>query len=128
VPLVEITLIRGKSRQYVRAIADGVQRALHEAYTAPIDDRFPVIRQCARDDLIYDPSYLGVRRTDDIVFVHVIAGDWRDTAAKKAFYQRVADLLAEHPGVRREDVQIVISSNTRDEWSLGGGVASYVKD
>jgi phenylpyruvate tautomerase PptA (4-oxalocrotonate tautomerase family) len=125
-PLVEIALIRGKSAEYVRAIADGVHRALHEAYQAPVADRFQLIRQCSPDELIYDPDYLGVHRTDDVVFVHITAGDWRDTSTKRAFYQRVVQLLAENPGVRPEDVQIVISPNGRDDWSLGRGVTSYL--
>lgn len=127
-PLVEIALREGKSREYVRAIADGVHRALVESYQVPAADRFQLIRQCSPDELIYDPDYLGVHRTDDVVFVHVVAGNWRDTATKRAFYKRTVDILAERPGVRPEDVQIVISSNERDDWSLGAGSASYLKD
>jgi phenylpyruvate tautomerase PptA (4-oxalocrotonate tautomerase family) len=60
--------------------------------------------------------------------VHIVAGKWRDTATKRAFYQRVVDLLAEKPGVRPEDVQIILSLNDREDWSFGKGLASYVKD
>jgi hypothetical protein len=31
-PLVHISLRKGKSRDYIRSIADGVHRALHEAF------------------------------------------------------------------------------------------------
>ena len=30
-------------------------------------------------------------------------------------------------GLRREDVQIILTPNQRDEWSFGNGVAQYVK-
>jgi len=125
-PLVRISLIKGKPPAYIRAVADGVHRALHEAYNAPTDDRFELIEPREAGELIYDSDYLGVRRTDDIIFVHVIAGNWRDNPTKQAFYRRVVELLADDPGVRPQDVQIVISSNERADWSLGNGVASYI--
>jgi phenylpyruvate tautomerase PptA (4-oxalocrotonate tautomerase family) len=127
-PLVNISLLKGKSKDHIRAIADGVHAALIEAYKIPPDDRFQLVHQFDRDDFIYDADYLGVHRSDDVVFIHIVAGNWRDTAAKKALYQGIADRLADKPGLRREDVQVVISPNGRDEWSFGNGLASYVKD
>jgi phenylpyruvate tautomerase PptA (4-oxalocrotonate tautomerase family) len=127
-PLVHISLRKGKSRDYIRSIADGVHRALHEAFQVPPDDRFQLIHQFEPEDLIYDANYLGIQRSEDVVFVHIVAGKWRDTATKKAFYKRVVDLLAEKPGVRPEDVQIILSLNDREDWSFGKGLASYVKD
>jgi phenylpyruvate tautomerase PptA (4-oxalocrotonate tautomerase family) len=78
--------------------------------------------------MIYDPSYLDVHRTDDIVLIHIVAGRWRDTATKKSLYQRVVELLTEEPGLRREDVQIILSPNDRDDWSFGNGVGSYLTE
>jgi phenylpyruvate tautomerase PptA (4-oxalocrotonate tautomerase family) len=126
-PLVHISLLAGKPPAYIRAIADGVHRALHEVYSVPPDDRFQLIRQCQPGELIYDPDYLGIHRTDDIVIIHIVAGKWRDTPTKQALYKRVVELLAEKPGLRPEDVQIVLSPNDRDDWSFGNGLASYVK-
>ena len=126
-PLVNIALLKGKSREHIRAIADGVHAALQEAYKVPPQDQFQLIRQYDRDDFIYNPGYLGIHRTDDVVFIHIIAGNWRDTATKQALYKGIADRLTQNPGLRREDVQIIITANERDEWSFGNGVASYVK-
>lgn len=127
-PFIRISLLKGKSPQYIRAISDGVHRALMDAYNAPADDRFQVIDQHERDQFIYDADYLGIHRTDDLVFIHIIAGNWRDTATKKALYKAIADRLSENPGLRREDVLVFLTSNQRDEWSFGNGIASYVKD
>jgi hypothetical protein len=41
----------------------------------------------------YDPGYLGIERTDGIVFVQVFLSAGRSTEQKKAFYARVASLL-----------------------------------
>ena len=64
--------------------------------------------------------------TDDLMIVHVVAGHWRDTAAKQALYAAMADKLAVSPGLRREDVQVIITSNDLPDWSFGNGLASHV--
>jgi hypothetical protein len=126
-PLVRISLFQGRTAEDIRAIADGVHSALVEAYGVPHDDRFQIIDQRGRDEIIYSDSYLGIERTDGIVIVHVIASNWRGTAQKLAFYRAVVDRLAADPGVRREDVQIVISPNDKPDWSFGNAIAPYVE-
>jgi hypothetical protein len=63
-----------------------------------------------------------------VVFVHIIAGKWRDTAAKKQLYRRIAEILSHKPGLRTEDVLIALTLNDRDDWSFGRGEAPYVKE
>lgn len=125
-PLTRISLLKGRSPAAVRAIADGVQAALVEAYAAPADDRFQIVEQREPGEIIYDPAYLDIERTDDIVIIQITAGHWRDTAAKRALYRAIVDRLAADPGVRREDVQVVITSNDHADWSFGNGIASYL--
>lgn len=127
-PLVRVSLLKGKSREHIRAISDGVHRGLVSAYGVPADDKFQLIDQLEPGDLVYDADYLGIHRTDDVVFIHIVAGNWRDIAKKKALFKAIADNLAAAPGLRPEDVIIVLSPNGRDEWSFGNGLASYVSD
>jgi phenylpyruvate tautomerase PptA (4-oxalocrotonate tautomerase family) len=127
-PLVRISLLKGKSADQLRAISDGVHQALVVAYGIPVDDRFHLIHQHEPHEFIYDADYLGVHRSEDVVIIHIVAGNWRDTTKKKALYAAIAAHLADRPGLRPEDVQVVLSSNERDEWSFGNGVASYVPD
>jgi phenylpyruvate tautomerase PptA (4-oxalocrotonate tautomerase family) len=42
---------------------------------------------------------------------------------KAALYRRLADLLAQSPGLRPEDVMIVISTSAPEDWSFGNGIA-----
>jgi phenylpyruvate tautomerase PptA (4-oxalocrotonate tautomerase family) len=127
-PLVRISLLKGRSQSQLRAIADCVHEALVDTYNVPPKDRFQLIEQRDPSELIYDSSYLDIERTDDIVLVHIIAGRWRDTATKKALYRAVAARLSAVAGMRPQDVQVVISSNDKDDWSFGNGLASYVPD
>ncbi|MBL6082365.1 tautomerase family protein [Belnapia sp. T18] len=129
-PLVNIALIKGKSRAHIAAISDGIQRGLVEAFATPALDRFQLVHQLAREDFIYDPNYLNIRRTDDLVIIHIVHSDWRDATQKKALYRAIVDNLVEAPGLRPEDVIIVLSPNGRsgEDWSFGRGLASYLKD
>lgn len=127
-PLVRISILKGRSPAQVRAIADGVHRALVDTFDTPREDRFQLIQQHEPGDLIYSTSYLDIQRSDDIVMIHIVASKTRSTSTKQAFYKAVADNLARDPGVRPEDVQIILSPNEREDWSFGNGLASYVKE
>lgn len=124
-PLVRITLLKGRPPEAIRAIADGVHAALMDTYSVPAEDRFQIIEQREPGDLIYSSSYLGIERTDQIVLIHIVASDWRDVTAKRALYRGIADRLAADPGVRPQDVQVIISPNDKADWSFGNGIASY---
>ncbi len=127
-PFVRISLLKGRTPVQLRAIADGVHTALVETYSVPPDDRFQVIDQYEKDLFFYDPGFLGVERTDDVVFIHILANRWRDTATRQALYRAIADQLTARPGMRREDIQVFISNNDKHDWSFGNGVASYVPE
>lgn len=74
-PLVRISLLKGKSREHVRAIADSVHQGLIDAYKIPPDDRFQLIDQHDPEDFIFDAGYLGIHRSSDVVFIHLVAGN-----------------------------------------------------
>jgi phenylpyruvate tautomerase PptA (4-oxalocrotonate tautomerase family) len=124
-PLVHISLLKGKPPAYVRAIADGVHQALVEAFETPADDHFQIVQQLEPEALIFSPDYLDIERTRDIVVVQIVASETRTTATKQNFYKVLASNLARNPGVRIQDVQVILSPNEREDWSFGNGVASY---
>lgn len=70
-PLVRISLRRGRPAAYRRALGEGVHRAMVEAINVPPLDRFQVISEYSTDDLAYDPAYLDIQRTDHVVFIQI---------------------------------------------------------
>lgn len=125
-PLARISLLKGRSPETLRAIADGVHAALVDVYSVPAEDRFQIIEQRDPGEIIYSSTYLGIERTDDLIIIHLVAGHWRDEAAKRALYRSIAEKLTANPGLRPEDIQVVITSNDKPDWSFGNGVASYL--
>jgi phenylpyruvate tautomerase PptA (4-oxalocrotonate tautomerase family) len=124
-PFVQISLLKGKSREHCRAIADGVHEALVETYDVPPDDRFQVINEYDPEALIFDEDYRGIHRSPDVVFIHITASNTRDLPKKRALFKAIADRLEVRPSLRRQDVQVIIASNAREDWSFGDGVATY---
>lgn len=77
--------------------------------------------------LVFDLHYQCGPRSDDFMLISITAGRVRDTATKKAFYKRLVELLADAPGIRQEDVMVVITTTQADEWSFGAGEATMVQ-
>ena len=126
-PLVRISLQEGKSEQYRRAVADGVHQAMVEALDAPPQDRFQIVTQHTGNDLIYDPTYLGVDRSDNIVVVQITLSAGRKPGQKRKLFQRMAEILAKNPGLRPQDLMINLVETAWENWSFGKGEAQYTK-
>jgi phenylpyruvate tautomerase PptA (4-oxalocrotonate tautomerase family) len=124
-PLVRIDLRQGKTPEYRGKIGDMVYRAMRETINMPENDRFQVIADHPAEGLIYDPSYLSIQRTDDIVFIQITLNAGRTLEQKKALYAKVVELLAIEPGIRPEDVFINLVECAKENWSFGNGLASY---
>ena len=125
-PLVRISLQRGKPLQYRRAVADGVHRALVEGIGVPAKDRFQIISEHEAENLIYDREYFDVARSDNTIFIQVSLRRGRPEGVKQDFYRRVVANLQADPGVRPEDVAIVLTENGDADWSFGKGEAQLL--
>ena len=124
-PLVRISLREGKPETYRRALADGIHRAMVDAINVPPLDRFQVITEHLAESLIYDPAYLGIVRSDDVVFVQITLNAGRSMEQKRALYSRMAELLQASPGLRPQDLLISLVEVSRENWSFGDGQAQY---
>jgi len=124
-PLVRISLREGKSEEYKKALADGVHRAMVEAIDAPEQDRFQIITEHAAGDLIYDPTYLQLRRADDIVIVQITLSYGRKPGQKRKLFRRMSEILAENPGLRPHDLMVNLVEVAWENWSFGNGEAQY---
>ena len=98
-----------------------VYDAVVEVLKAPKDDRFQVITEHPPQDFIFDPSFLGIQRSKDCVFIQVTLNAGRSVDQKRAFYKAIADGLHERLNLRREDVFIGLVEVSKENWSFGNG-------
>ncbi len=127
-PLSRISLLEGHGRDYLQSVSDSLHCALVERFDVPLADRFQIFQQLKTEEFVFDRHYLGGPRSDDFVLIAITAGRPRDTRTKMSFYERLVELLEVSPGIRSQDVMVVITTTASDEWSFGNGVASLVAD
>jgi 4-oxalocrotonate tautomerase len=123
-PLVRISLLKGRAAELRRKIGDAIHRALVETVGVPPRDRFQILTEHEPGDLVYDSDYLGIARTDQIVIVQITLSAGRTLAQKRTLFRRITDHLAAL-GVRREDAWISLIEVAKENWSFGLGQASY---
>jgi phenylpyruvate tautomerase PptA (4-oxalocrotonate tautomerase family) len=126
-PLVILSLEAGRTREEKRRLADAVYEAMRAGIQIPENDRFVAIREHAARDLIADPGYLGVARSEHPVFVEITLRSGRPTEKKQVLYREMAKRMSATGLVRAEDVLIVLKENDTADWSFGNGVAQYVE-
>jgi hypothetical protein len=95
VPLVRISVLKGRDPRLLTDIGDAVYRAMTATLNVPAHDNFRVITEHEPGHLSYDP-----------------------------FYAEVARLL-EPLGVRPPDVFINLVEVRKENWSFGHGLAQY---
>jgi 4-oxalocrotonate tautomerase len=126
-PLIRVSLRRGKPAAYRKAILEGLYEAMRETFDVPEGDRFMVVTEHDADDFVYDPNYLGIKRSDDLVIIQLTISNTRPRAQKQKLYRRIVERLTENPGLRAEDIFINLVEVLPENWSFGHGVAQYVK-
>ncbi|HKA88857.1 MAG TPA: tautomerase family protein [Haliangiales bacterium] len=124
-PLVRIDIRKGRPPGFGARVGAIVYRTMHAVMSVPADDNFQIIGEHDAHGLVYDPGYMGIPRTDGIVFVQITLSQGRSLDVKKAFYRELADRLHAELGVRREDVLINLVEVHKENWSFGNGVAAY---
>jgi phenylpyruvate tautomerase PptA (4-oxalocrotonate tautomerase family) len=123
-PLVRIDLRKGKDAAYRQQVARVVYDAMLSV-GVPVNDRFEIVNEHDADNFQYDPDYLGIHRTDDLVIVQITWNEGRTVEQKKQLYKAIAEGLAKSPGVRKEDVFIGLVEVKKENWSFGNGEAQY---
>lgn len=124
-PLTRVSLRKGKSPAYKRAILDRVYEAMRESFNVPEEDRFMLIDEHEAADFAYSRNYLGIARDDDLVIIQITANNTRTLEQKKALYAAIAEKLSRDPGIRPENILINLVEVAKENWSFGNGVAQY---
>jgi 4-oxalocrotonate tautomerase len=123
-PLARIDLLKGKDATY----RQNVGRVVYEAMIrvgVPEKDRFQIITEHDADNFLFDPTYLGIERSNDLIIIQVTWNDGRTVDQKKVFYKSIVDGLVDAIGIRPEDVLINLIEVKKENWSFGHGIATY---
>ena len=123
-PFTRIDLLRGKPPEYLAAVSESVNEAL-ALLGSPPDDNFQIITQHEPGGLVFDRHFRvpeGGSRSDDFMVITVSAALDHDLEHSGAFYRRLVEMLGERPGVRPEDIFIMLHSSPLWYFSFANGM------
>jgi phenylpyruvate tautomerase PptA (4-oxalocrotonate tautomerase family) len=125
-PLVRISISDKMVAERRKKLPQAVYDAMRSAISIPENDLFVVLTAHAEGELVADPHFMGMQRTEDFVLVHITLRRGRPTEKKQDLYREIARLLQQRAGVSPGDVMVVLSENDLADWSFGKGEAQYV--
>ena len=120
-PFARIDLAKGKTPEYRATVADVVYEGIGGVLKAPDGDRFMVIGEHAPENFVFDPNFLDIKRSPDLIYIQVTSTVGNTKEQKLAFFRQMADELNRRLSVRREDVFISLVFVDREDWSFGNG-------
>jgi phenylpyruvate tautomerase PptA (4-oxalocrotonate tautomerase family) len=120
-PFARIDLAKGKSTDYRAAVAEVVYQGIVNVLKAPDGDRFVVVSEHSPENLIYDPNFLGMKRSPDFILIQVTSTVGNNKESKLAFYRFIADELKKKLSIRSDDIMVNMVFVDREDWSFGRG-------
>jgi phenylpyruvate tautomerase PptA (4-oxalocrotonate tautomerase family) len=124
-PLVRVDLKKQQDPTYAKRVGQLIYAALRSAINVPENDNFQILAEHDEHHFIFDPQYLGIQRTDNLVFIQITLSEGRTLEQKKLLYKTIAESLNTELSVRLEDVFINLVEVKKENWSFGNGIAQY---
>lgn len=115
-PLVKISMIKGRTRDEKCAVMDTIHAALVKSFKIPEYERNIRIEEYKIEDYILPPG-----RSEKYILVEITAFAGRSTDAKRLLYKNIVDNLRTL-GIDAVDVFIVIYEEPLENWGIRGGI------
>lgn len=124
-PLVRISLMKGRPAGFGRKVGAIIYETMMATINVQAHDNFQIITEHDPEGLVYDPEYLNLARTDEVVFIQITLNEGRSVEMKKTFYRTLAERLNRELGLRKEDIFIGLVEVKKENWSFGNGIGQY---
>lgn len=125
-PLITLTVRKGKSGEFKSAVLKAVHGALI-ASGVPEKDRFQRVLELSSDDFRFDREYpdLTAARTEDFVLIEILLSVGRSLKVKKKMLADILGALSTEPGLHPDNVMVCFKETLWENWSFGGGRFFY---
>jgi 4-oxalocrotonate tautomerase len=125
-PLVKVSLLKGKTKEYKQAIRDSLYQGFQNGFNIKDDSLFTLINEYEKENFLFPKNYLDIDHTDDLIIIEIVANIGRTQEQKKILYSEINLALVRTLNIRSEDIIINIVEVPKDNWSMGNGVAAFV--
>ena len=114
-PLVTVTMIKGKSKEFRKSILDVIHTSLVTAFRIPDHDRNQRIMEIDSDNYEYPSG-----KSDYYMTIEMTVFPGRSIEAKRMLYQEIVKGL-KALGVPNDDILIVLKEPPLQNWGIRGG-------
>lgn len=121
-PLVTVTVLKGKSKEFKSAVLAGVHAALVSS-GVPERDRFQRVLELSAEDFRFDAEYpdLTFKRTEDFILIEILLSVGRSVKVKKKILADLITALTKDPGLNPDNVMVCFKETQWENWAFGGG-------
>jgi phenylpyruvate tautomerase PptA (4-oxalocrotonate tautomerase family) len=116
-PLVKISILKGRSKSEKQALLDAVHAALVEAFKIPDWDRDQRIFEFEKENFEIPNN-----RTDYFTLIEIIIYPGRSLKVKRELYKSINDRLKANGYKNPNDIVIVLLEPPLENWGIRGGV------
>jgi 4-oxalocrotonate tautomerase len=127
-PLVTVTLRKGRPPEFLRQVGNAIHEALVAQAKIPAADRFQVFHEVDAGSIDVDPTFAGsnpVERSANVLIIEITLNAGRTDEIKSALYAEIASRLQSDAGVRPDDVFINLVEVVKQNWSMASGRMTY---
>ena len=127
-PLVTVTLRKGKSPEFLKKVGDAIHEALVNQAKIPVGDRFQVFHEVESGHIDADPAFAGsntVQRSEDLLIIQIVLNEGRTDVTKTAIYAEIAANLQKAADLQPDDLFISLVEVVKQNWSMALGVMTY---
>ncbi|MFD2936694.1 tautomerase family protein [Spirosoma flavum] len=121
-PLITVTLLKGKSAAHKRSIGDAIHQSLVKSGVSS-EDRFQRIIELDEENFIYNPTYpdLTNPRSADFIIIEILFSVGRSVKVKR---QILADLMLDLDAIdiNLNDVMVSFQETAWENWAFANGV------
>ena len=118
-PLIQLWLRKGTTPQHRRSISKGIHRAMVDVLGIPEDDYFQVTHELDAEDLLFDPDYFGLPRSERFIMIR-LSFNARPAATKQKLFETIAENLVKNPGLDKADMGMSIVETAFENWWAHG--------
>jgi phenylpyruvate tautomerase PptA (4-oxalocrotonate tautomerase family) len=114
-PIVTISMLKGKSKEEKKQILAAVHDALVAAFKIPEWDRTQKIIEFDKENFEIPEG-----KTERYTVIEIAVFPGRSREAKKELYRSIVEKLSK-PGIPATDVFILLNEQPLDNWGIRGG-------
>ncbi len=114
-PLVKIFIRKGKPAEYRKALLEGVHRALADSIKIPDSDRSQMLFELSEGDFETPPD-----KSENAAIIEIVMFMGRSAGAKKKLYVEIVANLAKEPGIKKDDILVILHEQPMENWCIRG--------